>query len=51
MNLHMSSADEAGVAQMNVHLTLGGTVPSDHYLALPHQIFELFPRYFGNGSF
>ena len=51
VNLDMSSADEAGVAQMNVDFSLGGTVPSDHNLALPHQIFKLFPRYFGNWSF
>lgn len=47
----MGPADEAGVAQMNVHLSLGGTVPSDHNLALPHQIFEFFARDFGNGRF
>ena len=51
VDLHMGSADEAGVPQVNVHLSLSGTVPSDHHLALSHQILKLLTRYLGNGRF
>lgn len=36
MNLHMSPADEAGVAQVDVHLPLGRTVSSNHNFTLSH---------------
>ena len=49
-DLHVLSGDEGGVTHVDVHVPSGGTVSTDDQPVLPHQVLELLPLEFGDGS-